>query len=53
MLTHPSFIEENNEYKQLSNKEQAAQPWKGPIPQEVMQFWGTAHIPRQMKKSKH
>ncbi|KAH8881528.1 RAI1-like protein [Thozetella sp. PMI_491] len=34
------FIEENHEYKQLCNKEQAAQPWRGPIPQEVMQFWG-------------
>lgn len=23
-----------------SQAEQAAQPWRGPIPQEVMQFWG-------------
>jgi hypothetical protein len=23
-----------------SKAEQAAQPWRGPIPQEVMQFWG-------------
>ncbi|KAK4451876.1 Dhp1-interacting protein Din1 [Podospora aff. communis PSN243] len=34
------FIEENHEYKQASRKEQDRQPWKGPIPQEVMQFWG-------------
>ncbi|OIW29657.1 Dhp1-interacting protein Din1 [Coniochaeta ligniaria NRRL 30616] len=34
------FIEENHAYKVASRKEQDAQPWKGPIPQEVMQYWG-------------
>ncbi|KAK0636239.1 RAI1 like PD-XK nuclease-domain-containing protein [Bombardia bombarda] len=36
----PSFIEENHPYKEASRRAQDAQPWKGPIPQEVMQFWG-------------
>ncbi|KAJ0114945.1 hypothetical protein J7T55_004688 [Diaporthe amygdali] len=35
-----SFIEENHAYRLRSQAEQAAQPWRGPIPQEVMQFWG-------------
>lgn len=35
-----SFIEENHAYRMRSQAEQAAQPWRGPIPQEVMQFWG-------------
>ncbi|KAK7726948.1 decapping endonuclease targeting mRNA [Diaporthe eres] len=34
------FIEENHAYRMRSQAEQAAQPWRGPIPQEVMQFWG-------------
>ncbi|KAL1854779.1 decapping endonuclease targeting mRNA [Diaporthe australafricana] len=34
------FIEENHAYRLRSQAEQAAQPWRGPIPQEVMQFWG-------------
>jgi len=38
-----SFIEENHQYKQASRREQDSQPWKGPIPQEVMSFWGTCH----------
>ncbi|KAJ4413728.1 decapping endonuclease targeting mRNA [Gnomoniopsis sp. IMI 355080] len=35
-----SFIEENHAFRMESQKEQAAQPWRGPIPQEKMQFWG-------------
>lgn len=35
-----SFIEENHAYRMESMKEQAKQPWKNPIPQEVMSFWG-------------
>ncbi|KAF3771243.1 RAI1-domain-containing protein [Cryphonectria parasitica EP155] len=35
-----SFIEENHAYRMESQKEQAAQPWRGPIPQEKMAFWG-------------
>lgn len=35
-----SFIEENHAYRMRSQAEQASQPWRGPIPQEVMQFWG-------------
>lgn len=35
-----SFIEENHAYRMESQKEQAAQPWRGPIPQEKMSFWG-------------
>ncbi|KAK1770589.1 Dhp1-interacting protein Din1 [Phialemonium atrogriseum] len=34
------FIEENHDYKMAMKKEQASQPWRGPIPQEVMSFWG-------------
>ncbi|KAK0652254.1 RAI1 like PD-XK nuclease-domain-containing protein [Cercophora newfieldiana] len=34
------FIEENHQYKQASRAEQDSQPWRGPIPQEVMQYWG-------------
>ncbi|ROV87500.1 hypothetical protein VMCG_10505 [Cytospora schulzeri] len=34
------FIEENHEYRMRSQQEQAAQPWRGAIPQEVMQYWG-------------
>ncbi|CAN8095917.1 unnamed protein product [Discula destructiva] len=34
------FIEENHDYRLASQREQAAQPWRGPIPQEKMQFWG-------------
>ncbi|KAB5575971.1 dhp1-interacting protein [Coniochaeta sp. 2T2.1] len=34
------FIEENHAYKVASQAEQNSQPWKGPIPQEVMQYWG-------------
>ncbi|KAK2073715.1 hypothetical protein P8C59_007971 [Phyllachora maydis] len=34
------FIEENHEFKVASRREQNSQPWRGPIPQEVMQFWG-------------
>ncbi|KAI3400823.1 hypothetical protein diail_1512 [Diaporthe ilicicola] len=34
------FIEENHAYRLRSQAEQASQPWRGPIPQEVMQFWG-------------
>lgn len=35
-----SFIEENHEFRMRSQQEQASQPWRGAIPQEVMQFWG-------------
>ncbi|ROV91149.1 hypothetical protein VSDG_07884 [Cytospora chrysosperma] len=35
-----TFIEENHEYRMHSQQEQAAQPWRGAIPQEVMQYWG-------------
>lgn len=34
------YIEENHAYKMASQREQASQQWRGPIPQEVMQFWG-------------
>ncbi|WYZ38777.1 hypothetical protein EsH8_III_000691 [Colletotrichum jinshuiense] len=34
------FIEENHEYKVASQKQQNAQQRRGPIPPEVMQFWG-------------
>ncbi|KKY39549.1 putative hla class iii protein dom3z [Diaporthe ampelina] len=34
------FIEENHAYRLRSQAEQAAQPWRGPISQQVMQFWG-------------
>ncbi|KAL2273648.1 hypothetical protein FJTKL_04181 [Diaporthe vaccinii] len=34
------FVEENHAYRMRSQAEQAAQPWRGPIPQEIMQFWG-------------
>lgn len=27
-------------YRMNSQKEQAAQPWRGPISQEKMSFWG-------------
>ncbi|KAJ9143854.1 Dhp1-interacting protein Din1 [Pleurostoma richardsiae] len=34
------FIEENHAYKTASRREQESQPWRGPIPQDVMSFWG-------------
>ncbi|KAF6837208.1 hla class iii protein dom3z [Colletotrichum musicola] len=34
------YIEENHEYKVESQKKQNAQQRRGPIPPEVMQFWG-------------
>ncbi|KAK1504924.1 hypothetical protein CABS01_08702 [Colletotrichum abscissum] len=34
------YIEENHEYKVASQKQQNAQQRRGPIPPEVMQFWG-------------
>ncbi|KAJ0355506.1 hypothetical protein COL154_000245 [Colletotrichum chrysophilum] len=34
------FIEENHEYKVASQAKQNAQQRRGPIPPEVMQFWG-------------
>ncbi|KAB5550957.1 dhp1-interacting protein [Coniochaeta sp. 2T2.1] len=41
IYTHePRFVEENHAYKVASQAEQNSQPWKGPIPQEVMQYWG-------------
>ncbi|GKT77847.1 LOW QUALITY PROTEIN: rai1 protein [Colletotrichum tofieldiae] len=34
------YIEENHEYKVASQKQQNASQRRGPIPPEVMQFWG-------------
>ncbi|KAK3327690.1 RAI1 like PD-XK nuclease-domain-containing protein [Cercophora scortea] len=34
------FIEEHHQHKEASRRAQDSQPWSGPIPQEVMQFWG-------------
>ncbi|TDZ74257.1 Decapping nuclease RAI1 [Colletotrichum trifolii] len=34
------FIEENHEYKVASQKQQNANQRRGPIPPEVMQYWG-------------
>ncbi|KAJ0299282.1 hypothetical protein COL5a_000641 [Colletotrichum fioriniae] len=34
------YIEENHEHKVASQKQQNAQQRRGPIPPEVMQFWG-------------
>lgn len=42
--SHNSFIEENHEYKMASDESRANQEWNGPIPQEVMQFWGELHV---------
>jgi hypothetical protein len=51
LLTDPRFIEEHHEYKMATRKAQEAQPWRGPIPQDVMSFWGKANRNCQPRSS--
>ncbi|GKT40704.1 decapping nuclease RAI1 [Colletotrichum spaethianum] len=45
------YIEENHEYKVASQKQQNASQRRGPIPPEVMQFWGMRQTPSARKEA--